>query len=433
MNTPRRRDQASAPSVRPWPRLRVPTHRASSATLCAAFPFLAANPPSAGIPVGLDALAGGVFCFDPWALYGQGTLTNPNVALAGVVGTGKSALAKSLAYRSIAAGRRVYVPGDPKGEWAPLATAVDGVVLALGPGTPTRLNPLDAPAGDAGHVDRARRLASIAATTLGRDLAPREHSALDAAISLVDQHPTRARTVPALVAALADPDADAARADATSAADRAHDGADIAHGLRRLVRGDLAGMFDAPTTHPLDPAAPMVVLDLSRLGADDDALAIAMACTTGWLEAALRPSADAGPAKRWVIYDEAWRLIAHPTVIKRLQAQWKLSRALGIANLLILHRLSDLDAAGGASSQTRALAAGLLADCSTRIVYRQENDQLDATATALGLTGPERELLPALPRGTGLWRLPRSSHVVHHLLHPAETFTDTDQAMRETT
>lgn len=84
-----------------------------------------------------------------------------------------------------------------------------------------------------------------------------------------------------------------------------------------------------------------------------------------------------------------------------MQAQWKLSRAYGVANLMVLHRLSDLDGAGAHGSTIRTLADGLLADCSTRILYRQQTDQLPTTATALGLTGPERELLPALPRGTG--------------------------------
>jgi tripartite-type tricarboxylate transporter receptor subunit TctC len=48
-----------------------------------------------------------------------------------------------------------------------------------------------------------------------------------------------------------------------------------------------------------------------------------------------------------------------------MQSQGKLSRGLGIANLLVVHRLSDLDAVGSADSEARALARGLLADCST--------------------------------------------------------------------
>lgn len=416
--------------MRPWALLGLPAHRASSATLSAAYPFLVPPSTGEGVPIGVDALAGGVFGFDPWGLYNEGELTNPNVVLVGVVGAGKSALAKCLAYRSIAAGRRVYVPGDPKGEWSTLAREVGGIVVRLGPGLPARLNPLDAPATADAHGDRLRRVGAIAATALGRDLRPAERSALDAALALVERD-DQVPTLPPLVEALTAPDEDEARRDGLTRDQRTLDGVDLAHALRRLVRGDLAGLFDGPTTDPLDPDAPLVVLDLSALGAEDDALAIAMTCASGWLEAALRPGNAGTTAKRWVIYDEAWRLMRQPAVIRRLQAQWKLARALGVANLLVLHRLSDLDAVGPEGSEARALAAGLLADCSTRIVYRQESDQLSATATALGLTGPERDLLPALPRGTGLWKLPRRSHVVHHLVHPLETFVDTDHAMRE--
>ncbi len=413
-----------------WLPLRLPAHRASSATLAGAYPFLAPPPVQDGVIVGTDALTGGAFCFDPWSLYAAGVLTNPNVLLAGVIGQGKSALAKSLAVRSIAAGRRVYVPGDPKGEWAPVARAVGGVVVSLGLGEATRLNPLDADPGlepVQAHARRIRLLASLTETTLRRELRPVEHAALDAALTAAERRLDP--TIPDVVAALADPDDDAAGADGTTPAERAADGRDLAHGLRRLIRGDLAGMFDGPTTDPLDPAAPMVVLDLSRLGSNEDAIALAMTCASAWLEGAL---AVPGAGRRWVIYDEAWRLLRSLPLVRRMQAQWKLSRAYGIANLLILHRLSDLNAVGAAGSEARAIAEGLLADCSTRVIYRQESDQLAATARALGLSDVERDLLPALPRGTGLWTMPGSSLVVHHRLHPDEASVfDTDSEMKD--
>ena len=94
-----------------------------------------------------------------------------------------------------------------------------------------------------------------------------------------------------------------------------------------------------------------------------------MTCASAWMEASL---ADPGGGQRWVIYDEAWRLMRQPSLLARMQAQWKLSRALGIANLMVIHRMSDLDAVGDANSQARNLALGLLADCSTKIVYGQE-------------------------------------------------------------
>ena len=51
-------------------------------------------------------------------------LADRGLVLAGIVGSGKSALAKSLYTRSIPFGRRVYVPGDPKGEHTAVAEAV---------------------------------------------------------------------------------------------------------------------------------------------------------------------------------------------------------------------------------------------------------------------------------------------------------------------
>ena len=410
------------------PGLRLPAHRASSAVLAGAYPFLATGSVLVGAPVGVDVLGGGLFCFDPWAWYEAGLVTNPNVLLAGVIGQGKSALAKSLALRSIAAGRHVYVPGDPKGEWAVVAEAVGGTVLRLGPGSSTRLNPLDVVGDTADRAGaRARLLAALAAVTLHRDLSAAELGALDAALTQAQQH-ANPPTVRDVLTALTAPGARAARSDGARVDDRLADGRDLVHGLRRLTSGDLAGMFDAPSTHRLDPAAPMTVLDLSALGSDDDAIAVAATCAAGWLEGALAASS----AKRWVIYDEAWRLLRHPGLVRRMQAQWKLSRALGVANMLVVHRLSDLDAVGQHGSEARALAAGLLADCSTRIVYRQESDQLAVASTALALTTPERELLAMLPRGTGLWKVPGASHVVRHLLTDAEPpLVDTDAAMRE--
>ena len=78
-------------------RFRVQSHRATSEVLAGAYPFLAeAGLGSEGTFIGQDAWSGGAFCFDPWVLYRQGVITNPNCLLAGVVGKGKSCLARVL-------------------------------------------------------------------------------------------------------------------------------------------------------------------------------------------------------------------------------------------------------------------------------------------------------------------------------------------------
>jgi hypothetical protein len=395
--------------LRSYRRFRVPPHRATSDTVAGAYPFLAETGlGSHGVYIGQDAWSGGGFCFDPWVLYQDGTITNPNCLLAGVVGKGKSCLAKSIATRSIAFGRRVYVPGDPKGEWTPVANAVGGAAIQLGGGSKNRLNPLDPGPRDSGVSDtqwtrqvatrRRVLLGSLAASALGRPLVSVEHTALDVALrEAIDASPVP--TLPAVVDAILAPSASLPGA---TAVELARDGRDLGHALRRLVAGDLSGLFDGPSTVTFDPSLPMVTLDLSQIQGSDELIAMVMTCASAWMEAAIA-APDGG--QRWVIYDEAWRLMRQPALLARMQSQWKLSRGLGIANLLIVHRLSDLDAVGDSGSEARALARGLLGDCSTKIVYQQEVSEAPHTALELGLSSAERAQLPDLQRGEGLWRV----------------------------
>ncbi|MFD7204389.1 ATP-binding protein [Streptomyces sp. NPDC059893] len=424
-------------------RLKLPAHRMTTATASGAYPFLAEGGLGAqGIYVGRDVHAEAAFTYDPFALYGRlDGFTNPNILLAGVIGMGKSALAKSLAVRAVAFGYRIYVPCDPKGEWTVVAQELGGQAIALGPGLPGRLNPLDAPARPPGVSERdwasevrKRRLlllGSLAKTVLRRDLHPMEHTALDVALDQAVTHADATGTIPLLgevAYVLGSPERlDGALGELSGRLGQAAE--DLAHALRRLVHGDLAGMFDAPSTVDFDPAAPMLSIDLSRLGGvgDDTALVLAMTCASAWMESAL---ADPTGGRRWVIYDEAWRVMRHVALLERMQSQWKLSRGLGIANMMVIHRLSDLLTAGDAGSRGRALAEGLLTDCSTRIIYRQEVDQLGAAASLLGLTGVETQAVSALTKGRGLWKVAGRSFITQHLLHPREReLFDTDARM----
>ena len=130
-------------------------------------------------------------------------------------------------------------------------------------------------------------------------------------------------TLPAVVESMLDPAEEAARAVRTDRATLLEDGRDVALELRRLVHGDLCGMFDGPTTEGLDLAAPLVVLDLSALY-DPPALGILMACATAWLQAALARQAAArlagaangsvGSGHVLVVVDEAWAVLANVRV-----------------------------------------------------------------------------------------------------------------------
>ena len=403
-------------------RFRLPRHQDTSATLAAAYPFVAEGGlGSEGVFVGQDLYSGGSFVYDPWVLYARGLITAPNLVLAGIVGSGKSSLAKSLYTRSLPFGRRIYVPGDPKGEHTAVAEAVGGRAIVLGHGLNTRLNPLDEGHRPGGLTDEqwattvaSRRrdlIGALAETVLARPLTPLEHTAIDLALTAV----VRENDVPILPMVV---DHILKPTDTSDDERRiAEDGRLVGHALRRLVAGDLAGLFDGPSTVAFDPDLPMISLDLSRVTENSTLISVLMTCSSAWMESALL---DPNGGQRWVVYDEAWRLMSHPALLKRMDAHWRLARHYGIANMLIFHKLTDLDNVGDQGSAMRSLATSLLANAETRIVYRQESDQLGPTAKALGLTGTEQKLLPALGVGQGLWRIKERSFVCQHQLHPAE-------------
>jgi hypothetical protein len=106
----------------------------------------------------------------------------------------------------------------------------------------------------------------------------------------------------------------------------AEDGRLVGHALRRLVAGDLAGLFDGPSTVCFDPSLSMVSLDLSRVAENSTLISVLMTCSSAWMEAAI---ADPAGGQRWVIYDEAWRLMAYPALLRRMDAQWRAARSAG--------------------------------------------------------------------------------------------------------
>ena len=421
---------------------RVPAHQVTTRNLGAAYPFIAeAGLGRRGVVIG-DDLLGGSFVFDPFELYAAGVVSNPNMVVFGQIGRGKSAFVKTFLWRQAAFGRRAWVV-DPKGEYGDLADAWGVRPVALRPGGAIRLNQLDpGPDGvgerDAGPDATGRRrmelLSSLGSACLGRDLAPRERAALGAALTEATRA-TDVPTVPMVVEALLTPTADAARSLRTEQRDLLEDGRDVALELRRLVHGDLCGMFDGPTTPGLDLSAPLVVLDLSALYSSA-ALGVLMACATAWLQAALARAAAGvgattpGRGHFFLVVDEAWAILSNLGVARWLQSSWKLSRAFGVSNVAVLHRVSDLRSVGATDSEQVALAQGLLSDSETRVVYAQSPGELEAAAELLSLSATETDLLPQLRRGIALWKVGQRSFLVQHRLSTTErSIVDTDAAM----
>ena len=396
-------------------------HRLTTAHLQAAYPFVAEGGLGGrGAFIGRD-LFGGSFTYDAFELYEQGLITSPNMVVAGQLGRGKSALVKTLCLREQVFGRRVVVM-DPKGEYAQLAAFCDTKVIGLRPRGRLRLNPLDKRIA---HEDQLRLLHAISAAALDRPLRPQEKTALERALDGAVSGRGEA-TLPQVVDALLNPSDDAGALVSVDRHSLAEWGREVALELRRLVTGDLKGMFDGRTSRSIDLASDMVVLDLSAVY-DSDALGILMTCAAAWLQGILSETSN---RKTIFVLDEAWAILSNLGIAKWLQASFKLSRARGLQNIAVMHRFSDLAATGAQGSQQERVARGLLSDTETKVVYAQPHSEVQATRDLLGLTATEAELLPQLERGVALWKVGERSFLVWHQIGETErALIDTDARM----
>ena len=120
--------------------------------------------------------------------------------------------------------------------------------------------------------------------------------------------------------------------------------------LNRFITGDLSGLFEDESTVEFDEAAPIVVVDTSELFQRSELVAqIAQVCTTSWVQAVI--SDRTSKRKRYLIREEGWRDMTSVQALQMYQQWLKLSRHYGIANVVILHKMGDLDAVGPDGSQ----------------------------------------------------------------------------------
>jgi type IV secretory pathway VirB4 component len=379
-----------------------------------------------GVFIGRDSSGGG-FCYDPWVLYGEGLLDDPNAIVLGKLGQGKSALVKTLLWRMLLFGRRAFVL-DVKREYGPLCDAVGVKPIALAPGAGVRLNPLASRPEEHAQLELLR---AVTVTALGAPLTQVEAAALREALRTVRARGCGDPTLPQIASALFAPVAEMTERLRTSAERLARDVRRAALALQDLCEGPLRGLFDGPTSPGLDLDAKLLVLDLHALR-DSPAVGILMACASAWMSALLARMAERPGRERLInVADESWKIIQHTGLGEWFQSNFKLARQFGVMNLVVLHKLADLQTAGDAGSRAARIAEGLIADASTRIVYHQDASQVPLTRTLLGLSESEADLLSMLSAGQALWRVGSRSFVVQHYRSRLEAgLTNTDTGMR---
>ncbi|OWV05863.1 ATP/GTP-binding protein [Micromonospora wenchangensis] len=361
--------------------------RATTVQACGLWPFSAGSgAPMSGVPLGQHLYTGATVCGDPISWFTRARyISNPSLFMLGMPGLGKSTLINRMAVGLAATGVVPLVLGDLKPDYADTVRALGGQVIPIGRGV-GGINVLDPGAmglaaerigGRAGRALAAEthgRVLNMVAALLtivrGRALDDHEQSVLSACLRHLREHTPQGRAplLPDLLRVLEEgPDRVRAVTLDRGQESRYRDAVDPLHrSLLGILDGALGDTFGSTTSTRIDPDAPAVCIDISRIGESDTQLTAA-AMLAAWSEglgtvAASHALADAGLApRRWffTILDELWRpLRAASGIVDRIDALTRLNRSLGLGDAKITHTLKDAEALG--SDADRAKARGFV-------------------------------------------------------------------------
>lgn len=438
----RRQDERPMPSPRMlfgWgtgfagpDRLMLPWHSTGVAQTAVLDPFLfSGRPPVDGPLVGRDNSSGVEWRFDPWMAYRAGLVTQPNMMIAGPMGTGKSMCLKTWSSRETMEpwNRKVIVEGDPKGEWARLAKALGGEVVHAGGGTIINLLDFgDRPA----NMDENRWQADMlvrridALESLTAPVRP-EKPSLDqrerALARMILQELAGRRAVPTLTGMLRLLESDWAHEVRVAGLD-APERDDAARGLvlilDEFVSGPHRGAFESESTVRIDPSSPMIVFDT---GAIQQGMETRKAVWTAAMNSAIERLVahhHADGLFRIVIAEEGHQVLRNPALVRSWDQRMRLCGDLGVCNCMLVHELQDLEKYADQGTSQRKLIESILTMTSVKILYRQPAEALNVMGRLLDDLSPaERALLPRLPQGVGLWRVGATVRAaVHPIMGP---------------
>ena len=312
-------------------------------------------------------------------------------------------------------------------------------IIKLHPGGNDRLNLLEPGPGDPVRSlqNRQELMTGMLSTVMRRDLDADEETILNTTIEVLDTRHRAGRATPTLVdlaVMLGDLPAEVRGMDELKLLEERDISTAVTSirlALSKLLRTTLRGMFDGPSTVAIEQMSGQgVVVDLSSVFSNRDALPLVQMATASTLAGQMAALPEQG-RRGILVDDEVWATMASERAAKTLQGRLKLCRLWGIWNILITHRLSDLQAQADSGTSASKVAEGLLADVQTRVVFRQATDQLAMVGQLLRMNERMVDLLPRLTRGRSVWTVAGRAAVVQHVIGRGleAELTNTDAAM----
>ena len=230
--------------------LTVAPHHATTRHLASCYLFQAERRFEIGPVLGLDVRSSSVFCFDPFSAYAAGLITNPEPPRPRRGGKRQVDRRQTPLLDGVRAARALRRDLGPEGRVRATRRAARPRTRPTRAGRHGRVSTCSTATvieGDAAGTRRrhAEIVGALADSGLGRALRADERAGLEVAIEDRSDTPSLQSVVDALLRAERVDRSDALRP--TSANSRARC-RELAYELRRLVDGDLAGMFDGTST-----------------------------------------------------------------------------------------------------------------------------------------------------------------------------------------
>lgn len=391
-----------------------------------------------GILVGEDTLTSTMVLHDPLTAYELGLLDSPNVAVIGDVGSAKSSLLKTLyVLRALLLkDRRVVVvdkklsddrdhSGEQVGEYARTAevAGVAPIRFRIGGGG-SCINICDPALTGRGKGGTLGILQAACELLSGERLDRWEKKALRVALHTAIATAAsqgRVATIHDVIGQLMRPARLEIPTHVMDQVELASIG--VAFLLEELVE-EMPGLFDGPTSADVQLGAKLTVFDISALPEQGASINIVMMLVNVWVLGNLRDLKRAGHRDSvYFVTDEGWYLVGGP-MGKVIQSNAKLSRGLGLVNVVGIHHIGDIP------QDDPAIA--FIKDAGTLHLYRQaKTDEADTVARIVGLRPGSAETLGQLPKGHHLLKVGTRAEVyVKHLRSDIEIrITDTDSAL----
>ncbi len=388
-----------------------------------------------GIPSGRDRLSHRAAAHDPFTAYNQTPrlITSPNCIVLGGVGAAKSSFVKTVfvARPAILKNRRAVIfdkkSRGNEGEYAELVREFGSEPIRFASdGSGTRFNILDPRVTRGGGARGTARLVQtlIRLADGNRPLTAADEEAVRAALRLTRAHYGDEARDPVFTDVLrflphVTEDDTYKRYPSVSRDSLALAGARVQWVLNGLME-DYGALLDGDTTANVDLTGKITSFDLSQLPEEGPAVPVVMAIGNMWLLGRVKEERG---FQTNVIYEEGWHMIGGPAA-ELLKPTQKLSRSLGISNVFVMHKGTDIpeDSPGYAMVQ----------EAQSVYIYRQDRPaDAEWCQRAFDLHEDTAALLPQLGPGEHVMKIGARSEVhVQHIRSAWEAkLTDTDEAM----